>query len=138
MALPSLPASVLVRCGGFSVAEHRLDGRLILVVEDEPLVSLDIVKALRAVGASVLSAGYAESALCTTEHPRLAAAVVDLHLGDGSGMAICKRLQERGLPFVIYTGYPPMVTSAECADAPVIIKPAPPGDIIRALVGLLH
>jgi ActR/RegA family two-component response regulator len=76
--------------------------------------------------------------LCTTEHPDLAAAVVDLHLGDGSGTAICARLHERGLPFVICTGYPRMLTGAECADAQVIAKPARPDDVVRALATLLR
>jgi DNA-binding response OmpR family regulator len=70
------------------VPKKRLDGRVILVVEDEPLVALDVVKALRAAGARVLCAGYLESGLCTTEHPELSAAVIDLHLGDGSGTVV--------------------------------------------------
>jgi CheY-like chemotaxis protein len=89
---------------GSSVSKNRLAGRVILVVEDEPLIALDVVKALRAAGARVLSAGYMESGLCTTEHPDLSAAVIDLHLGDGSGTTVCKRLRERSVPFVIHTG----------------------------------
>ena len=116
----------------------RLDGRVILVVEDEPLVALDVVKALRAAGARVLCAGYLESGLCTTEHPELSAAVIDLHLGDGSGTVVCRRLRERGIPFVIHTGYPPMLVSREWPDVPVISKPARPDQIISALIGALH
>jgi DNA-binding response OmpR family regulator len=107
-------------------------------VEDEPLVALDIAKALRGAGARVLSAGYADSGLSTTGHPDLSAAVVDLHLGDGSGSAICKRLQERKLPFVIYTGYPRMLTGSACTGAPIITKPARPDEIVSVLAGLLR
>ena len=97
------------------MALKRLDGKVILVVEDEPLVALDVVKALRAAGARVLCAGYLELGLCTTEHPELSAAVIDLHLGDGSGTVICSRLRERGIPFVIHTGYPPMLRGSRVA-----------------------
>src|SRR5436190_6048091 len=116
----------------------RLDGKVILVVEDEPLVALDVIKALRSAGARVLSTGYLEAGLCTTEHPDLSAAVIDLHLGDGSGTAICKRLTQRGVPFVVYTGYPPMLISGDWPDVPVISKPARPDQIIAALIRVLH
>jgi DNA-binding response OmpR family regulator len=115
----------------------RLDGKVILVVEDEPLVALDVVKTLRAAGARVLCAGYLDSGLSTTEHPDLAAAVIDLHLSDGNGTTICRRLRERGVPFIVYTGYPPMLAAREWPGVPVISKPARSDEIISALMGVL-
>ena len=115
-----------------------LDGRVILIVEDEPLVALDVTKVVRAAGARVLCAGYVESGLYITEHPDLSAAVIDLHLGDGSGTAICKRLRQRAVPFVIHTGYPAMLITREWPDVPVISKPARPDQIISALISVLH
>ena len=94
------------------MSKDALGGHTILVVEDEPLIALDIARILRAAGANVLSAGFAEFGLCASEHPDLSAAVIDLHLGDGSGKAICNRLRKRDVPFVIYTAYPPMLTKA--------------------------
>ena len=117
---------------------RRLAGRLILIVEDEPLVALEIDRSLRAEGARVVSAGYLESGLYSTEHPDLSAAVVDLHLGDGSGTALCRRLRRLGVPFLVHTGYPAMLIAPEWADVPVICKPAPPGEIVAALVDLLN
>jgi CheY-like chemotaxis protein len=113
--------------------QGRLSGRLILIVEDEPLIALDIIIELRAAGARVLSAGYLESGLFITEHPDLSAAVIDLHLGDGSGTAICRRLRQLRIPFVVHTGYPAMLLAEECRDVPVISKPARPGQIISEL-----
>jgi len=120
------------------MSKDTLGGHTILVVEDEPLIALDIVRVLRAAGANVLSAGFAESGLCASEHPDLSAAVIDLHLGDGSGKAICNRLRERDVPFVIYTAYPPMLTKAEGPNVCVISKPARADDIVSALVRVLH
>src|SRR5262245_40447339 len=71
-------------------------------------------------------------------HPELSAAVVDLHLGDGTGTVLCRRLRQRGVPFVVYTGYPPMLISDEWPDVPVISKPAQPDTIVSALMGVLH
>jgi len=120
------------------MSKDALGGHTILVVEDEPLIALDIARILRAAGANVLSAGFAESGLCASEHPDLSAAVIDLHLGDGSGTAICNRLRERAVPFVIYTAYPPMLTKAEGPNVCVISKPGRAEDIVSALVRVLH
>jgi CheY-like chemotaxis protein len=119
------------------VADRCLAGRLILVVEDEPLVALDVEKALRAAGARVVSAGYVESGLYTTEHPELSAAVVDLRLGTGNGAAVCRRLRQLGVPFVVHTGYPAVLVTSDWPDVPVISKPADASRIVRELARLL-
>jgi len=126
-----------MRAGSNPVTGRRLDGRLILVVEDEPVIALDIQKALRHAGASVVTAGMVESSLFTTEHPELSGAVIDLHLGTGSGTTVCRRLKQLGVPFVVYTGYPPLLVRAEFPDVPVISKPADPGQVVAELARLL-
>ena len=120
------------------MARDRLAGRVVLIVEDEPLVALGVIAALRAAGARVLTAGYLEAGLFITEHPELAAAVIDLHLRDGNGTSICRRLQHLGVPFVVHTGYPSMLPCGEWPDVPVICKPAPPEQIVSALDDLFH
>jgi CheY-like chemotaxis protein len=103
---------------------------------------LGVTAALRAAGARVLTAGYTaeylEAGLFITEHPELAAAVIDLHLSDGNGTSICRRLQHLRVPFFVDTAYPSMLPCGEWPDGPVISKPAPPEQIISALVDLLH
>lgn len=114
-----------------------LAGRLILLVEDEPLVALDVERALRAAGARVVSAGYVESGLYITEHPALSAAVVDLRLGREDGATVCRRLRHLRVPFLVYTGYPSMDMANEWPDVPVIKKPATGEEIVASLVGLM-
>jgi DNA-binding response OmpR family regulator len=114
-----------------------LTGRLVLVVEDEPLIALDIERALRAAGARVVSAGYVESGLYTTEHPQLSAAVIDLHLAGEDGTAVCRRLRQLGVPFLVYTGYPAAQIAREWADVPIIQKPAQMPEIVASLVRLI-
>lgn len=114
-----------------------LAGRLILLVEDEPLVAIELDNALRASGARVVSAGYVEAGLFTTEHPDLSAAVIDLHLGDGSGITVCRRLRHLRVPFLVYTGYPRMLIAPEWNDVPIISKPARSQDITAQLAQML-
>jgi DNA-binding response OmpR family regulator len=124
--------------GRFPVSYSRsLEGRLILIVEDEPLIALDVAKAITTAGAKVVSAGYLESGLCSTDHPALAAAVVDLRLADGSGTKICEQLRKRRVPFIVHTAYPRLFASAEWPDVPILTKPARPEEIVAALRRLI-
>ena len=116
---------------------RRLAGRFILLIEDEPLIALDVERVLRSAGAKILAAGYLESALYTTEHPAISAAVVDLRLGDTNSMSVCRRLRHLQVPFVDHTAYPAVLVASEWPEVPVIVKPADPGQIVNALVSLL-
>jgi DNA-binding response OmpR family regulator len=120
-----------------SLSNRPLAGRLILVVEDEPLVALEVDQAMRAAGAKVVSAGHLESGLWTSEHADLSAAVIDLHLGDGSGVTVCRRLRQLGVPFIVYTGYPRMLIEQELPGVPVLPKPARPDQLVAGIARLL-
>jgi hypothetical protein len=53
----------------------------------------------------VLAAHRLSDGLRLAGHPDLSAAVVDFGLSDGEGTALCERLKERGIPFVLHSGY---------------------------------
>ena len=114
-----------------------LAGRLVLVVEDELLISLDLQQTLREAGAKVVSAGYLDAALFMTEQAELSAAVVDLRLGKGDGVSVCQRLQRLGIPFIVHTAYSAEDVRQRFPNAPVIRKPARPELIIAALMSVL-
>jgi DNA-binding response OmpR family regulator len=109
-----------------------LDGRAILVVEDEPLVAFDICQSLAEAGAQVIAARTRAQALEAATSQDVAAAVLDLVLGDGS-KDLCDELANRGIPFVIYSGMPkpPDVSNI------FIEKPASSDRLVTALQGLL-
>lgn len=112
-----------------------LRGRSILVVEDEPLIALDIVDCFRQAGASVYSAHNVRDGLRLAGHPDLAAAVVDFGLRDGDGTTLCERLAERSIPFVIHSGNS-HAQGVRHAGA-VMPKPADPKELVSAVAGLL-
>jgi ActR/RegA family two-component response regulator len=108
--------------------------KLVLLVEDEPLIALDVERDLRTAGARVIAAGYLDAALSMTEHPDLSGAVVDLRLGADSAMPICQRLADRKLPFVVHTGYAADAVEREWPSVPIIQKPSWPHEITNALL----
>jgi DNA-binding response OmpR family regulator len=113
-----------------------LTGRSILVVEDEPLVALDLVEHFRQAGACVFSAHHLQDGLRLAGQPDLSAAVVDFGLPDGDSALLCQRLQERGIPFVLYSGYSHLPDA--CRAGVVIAKPARPAVLIAAVARLLQ
>jgi DNA-binding response OmpR family regulator len=114
-----------------------LAGRSILVVEDEPLIALDIEIALRRVGAKVLSTAYLWVGLHFAKHPGLSAAVLDLRLGLDDCTAICRRLSKLRVPFIFHSGYGGAAANELWPNAPVLSKPANAERIVKAVVSTL-
>ena len=117
------------------MARPSLEGRSILVVEDQPLVALDITQQFEAAGAALTTTNTLHHALILVEHDGLSAAILDHALGDGDSSLLCTRLSERGIPFMIYSGYDTI--EGPCKDALHISKPAADGALVAAMKGLL-
>jgi DNA-binding response OmpR family regulator len=113
----------------------NLAGRTILIVEDEPLIAMDIVDALKSAGASVTTTMSSQHALILVEHDGLDAAIIDHGLGDGDSGQLCAGLKERDIPFVVYSGFSKI--EGVCAEAPLVKKPASPDVLIATVEGLL-
>jgi CheY-like chemotaxis protein len=117
--------------------DRVLVGRSILIVEDEPLVALDVRAALNAAGASVVSAANCSEALRMVDSPGLSAAIVDIDLGRGEDCSeVCERLSERRIPFLFFTGEVRPNILLKWPDAPVLTKLADKARIIEVVAGL--
>ena len=116
--------------------ERALAGCLILIVEDEPLIALDIAQAFEGAGAYVLKTRVLQDAVRLVERDGLSAAVLDHALGDGDGSHLCERLKERDIPFIMYSGFSEM--KGACRDSPRVAKPANPAVLVNRLAGLLR
>jgi DNA-binding response OmpR family regulator len=108
------------------------------VVEDEPVIALQLETQLNAAGARVYSAGRLKDALYMAEHPALSAAVLDFRLGGDDSAAVCRRLADLGIPFMFYTGFSDTDAFRHWPDAPVVSKPVEGRALIDAVAGLLH
>ena len=111
-------------------------GRSVLIVEDEPLIALDIALEFEKVGAFVLTAHSLAEATELVERDGLAAAVMDFGLGDGNAEALCARLNGRGIPFVLHSGY--SHHGPGCSAGVVVPKPANPSALIAAVCQMLN
>jgi DNA-binding response OmpR family regulator len=104
--------------------DRSLAGLSILVVEDEPLIALDIQTAFERAGARVLVSKALQKALTFIEDDQVSAAILDRRLPDGDTSQLCERLQQRRIPFVIYSGF--SETEGAWQHVPHVSKPANP------------
>jgi len=101
---------------------YPLAGRSILVVEDEPLIALEIAGLFESAGAQVHTTNRLADALGLVEQNAWSGAVLDYRLGLDDVRLLCRRLADRGIPFMIYTGLADLPESYP--SAVIVQKPA--------------
>lgn len=110
-------------------------GRSILIVEDEPLIALDIAQAFEDAGAEIVVTSTLHHALVLVEHDGLSGAVLDHALHDGDSSPLCQRLDQRRLPFVIYSGLGKL--HGACAKGVQVAKPEDPKALVVIIANLI-
>ncbi len=116
-----------------------LDGIRVLVVEDDPLLLLDLELTLAGAGAVALGlCQTVDEALRRSDPVDFAVAVLDFRLGEETASPVARRLEDQGVPFVFYTGQTsPDASLAEWRHRPIVEKPSPPHTLIRAVKAAL-
>jgi CheY-like chemotaxis protein len=118
---------------------RTLAGRTILIVEDEPLIALEVQSAFSAAGANIMSAADSSEALRMLSSSDPSAAVVDINLGRGDDCsAVCKRLSDRRIPFVFFTGDARADILLKWPDAPLLTKLADKQRVVEVVAGALR
>lgn len=96
----------------------------IIVVEDEPLISIMIEDMACELGWRV--DGTAQTEAETFEllrHQRPTIAILDINLGGTTSFAVAAACRGQGIPVVFTTGYLAVDLPPECAGSPVLSKP---------------
>ena len=96
----------------------------VLLVEDEPLVSMMLADMLSAFGHKV-DGPYSRfgDAIHAAKSNNLQAGILDVNLGGEKTYAVADILSDRKIPFAFVTGYGPDSIVSEFAHAPVLQKP---------------
>jgi DNA-binding response OmpR family regulator len=98
---------------------------------------MDISMAFEHTGAHVTTTNTVRHARVLVEHDGLSAVILDHALSDGDCTNLCARLNERNIPFLMYTG---MEKAAEgpCKDAPHLAKPSSHAALLDAMEALIR
>lgn len=97
----------------------------ILVLEDEPLVAMDLRLAIEDTGCTATVARSNAEALAAIEQGPVSVAILDVTLGDGETCEpSASVLSDRGIPFLLHTGdWNRAGERLRKFGAPVITKP---------------
>ena len=118
-------------------SQRSRHGYRILVVEDEPLIALDLQAALEDEGIVVLGpVGRLADAMLLAEKSLPDAAVLDVRLEVGTTAPLAEWLAERHVPFLFQTSDPTLIDPAHVA-VPVLRKPYRREQLIAVLTTLL-
>lgn len=117
--------------------EDALNGRRILIIEDEHIVAESLSRALRTWGAVVVGAiATVEQSLAFLDtESRIDGALLDINLRGVSAYAVADALIARGVPLVFTTGYSTPHIPERYRNVPVLQKPFEPEAIGAALFG---
>lgn len=110
----------------------------ILLVEDEPLILMNLEFAAQDLGCAPLLAGSPSEALeLLVEHrSRIGVAVLDVSLGEGQTcFPVVQELDRLGIPFILHSGdLDRHDERIRTLDAELIAKPAPSEKVIAAAI----
>ena len=109
-----------------------------LIVEDEPLVLLDLEDTLTQLGYDVVDkARDLVQGLILARESAIDVAVLDVNLAGLSSAKIADLLQERGVPFLLISGYTEAGIPERHRNRLRLAKPYESATLRRALRGLL-
>jgi len=123
-----------------SESPHKVPPALVLVVEDEPVIRLDIVAELKAEGFLVAEAASAEDALALIQDSPVPDVVfTDIQLaGRGTGWDVAEAIRQRNPEAaVIYASGQTIEASRRVAGSAAFSKPYRTQDIVGACCTLM-
>src|SRR5262249_11298569 len=120
-------------------AARGLHGKRILVIEDEPLVSMELEGELAAAGCEGIGpAATLAHAKTLVEEGKYDAALVDVNLKGQPVDELAALLTEKKHPFAFVTGYGRDALPEAFRGAAVLAKPFSSDQLLATAEGLLH
>jgi DNA-binding NtrC family response regulator len=110
-----------------------LHGKKVLIVEDDYLTAQGLSDTIADYGFTVIGpVDTADLAVRLIGQQPPDGALLDVRLREGSAVEVAKALQERGVPFVVMSGYAHDTLPSELKKAPFVAKPMSESELIDA------
>lgn len=116
-----------------------LRGKRILIVEDEPLVAMEIESQLASTGCEIIGpAATIQTAKRFIADATFNAALIDANLAGHPVHELAAALTQKNIPFAFATGYGREALPLGFRDAPVLTKPFSPNQLRAVIEALLE
>jgi CheY-like chemotaxis protein len=116
-----------------------LAGKRIILIEDEPLVAMEVESSLAEAGCDVVgSAGTMENARALVAAAQCDAALLDVNLAGHAVDELAATLTQRAIPFAFVTGYSRENLPQGFRDALVLRKPFSEAQLLAMIEVLLY
>lgn len=119
---------------------NALQGRRVLVIEDESLVAMLLETILEDMGCAVVGpeSNIDDGLVAATTEASLDAALLDVNVAGREVFPVAEALRARGVPFVFSTGYGEAGLPEHWRGNPTIQKPFTEGAIRDALLKVMN
>ena len=116
-----------------------LQGKRILVIEDELLLALCVGQTLEEQGCKVIGpATSVRQGLNLVEKTTVNGAILDINLNGEFVYPVAKALMDRNIPFLFTTGYASLDVPSSFRSVPRLDKPVEPGLFIQVLKRIMY
>lgn len=110
----------------------------ILIVEDEVIIALDAQNTLSEAGYDVTNAASVTQAIQALTNGGVDAAVLDACLRGETAEPVAEALQDRGIPYVVVSGYSDCQRIGMLAHVPFLEKPYDPAKLVATIRSMVH
>lgn len=115
-----------------------LEGRRVLIVEDEYFQAREIALALTNAGAEVVGpTARAEEVPDLISSNVVDVAMLDINLGEGASFEVARSMQEQHIPFLFLTGYDVSIIPEDFSAKARLEKPVDQERLVERLVELV-
>lgn len=118
--------------------KRGLEGRQVLVVEDEMTIALVIEEMVLGVGAELVGpVARLDAALRLAREAMIDVAILDINIRGGASYGVADILAERQIPFIFCTGYGDWALEERHRDRPRLSKPFKTDELEDQILQLL-
>jgi two-component SAPR family response regulator len=116
-----------------------LDGKRVLVVEDEFFVALELELMIRDLGGAVAGpAAHLGAARAVMLQDKINCAILDVKLDGNTSLPLADELMASGVPVILISGYGSNQLPSRFANTPKLGKPVSVDELARVLKGIFQ
>jgi len=113
-----------------------LQGKSVLIVEDEAIIALDTKQVVEKAGAEhvFIARSVQEARALLQQNPKIDTVILDISLGSDPSFPLAESLLAAGISCIFSTGYPTHSLIPEhLGTIPILTKPYAEGELLSAL-----